>query len=784
MKRLLASLCLLPVLGAYAVDTESMHVLRARDLAVGFGANGEVVSLREAGGFEYAAPTGMPLFEAILQSDGGHWSKNTSRDAASCRVVPEGEGLRQTLRFAYEDFVAEGVGVTVVASADSSQDGITFRYETALPAGWSFTEVTCPYLLLRPSLGADRADDRLLLPIVDGILLNDVAIRKRKKLVSRYPGQTSMQWMSWYDGEHGLGVAMKDPDGHPKWVGYEYREGDVMHLKWSVLFPKEHVPTFASPPFEVVHTRGSWQDMAGRYRAWALQQPWAVKRRRQEMEHRLPWLSRLDLGLEFDARPQGCGQWLLKPEDVSRYIRSHKEGVGAENVLLIIRNFEKHGFYIMPDALPFMPALRTACEQTHREGDHTFAMAAMLKWATARQEYRTDHYHVLPYSGQEYYRANGGPEATAVSWDGKPVMRKGSASWDPDHARLCVGTAYAEEYVTTFAEALAEAGVDVLEWDQMNGGGAPWCYSDSHGHPVGQGKWQTDATHRLFRLSREAGRRHNPDFCLSIEDPCEYWLDVVDIPTKRPVFRCTWPGAGEGSITVPAFAYVYRPLCPLIDIDAPCPPNWSVTDLPAERREAMSGWHRYTSATGVEMLGQLAAIRENRHATARVETVSSFLYGSVPVVHVPAWMHQAGYAGTDSYVMPTHRTIDPEHHRMLRNVLAIATGPGREYLDRGEMVEVRNVMTDVVKAVETRGDQRVEKRLPRVLACAYRLSGRLAWFIANVSPEPAEVDVRAVLAVKQRAASASWLNGVAQELPVNLREPCTVPGLSVFMLEP
>ena len=783
MRLRLALLWLLPCLVSRPAATASPPVLRARDLTVGFGENGDIVSLRDRGGFEYAAPGGMPLFEAILQSDAGHWSKNTARDATSCRVVPEEGGDRRTLRFVYEDFVTNGVHVTVVVSGDFSRDGLSFRLETVMPAGWTFTEITCPYLLLRAALGPDTSDDHLLLPIVDGILLNDVAIRNRKKLVSRYPGQTSMQWMSWYDAAHGLGLAMKDSDGHPKWVGYEYREGDAIHLKWSMLFPKKHVAAFGSPTFEIVHTRGSWQDMAGRYRTWALQQPWVVERHEQELERRASWLSRLDLGLEFDARPQGCGQWLVKPEDVGSYIRSHREGLGAKSVLLVIRNFERHGFYIMPDALPFVPALRTACEQAHRGGDHTFAMTAMLKWATRREEFKTNHYHVLPYTGEDYYRASGGPEATAVSWDGKPVMRKGSASWDPDHARLCVGTAYAEEYVTAFAKELAQAGVDVLEWDQMNGGGATPCYSDRHGHPVGQGKWQTDATHRLFRLSREAGREHNPDFCLSIEDPCEYWLDVVDIPTKRHVFRCTWPGAGKGSITVPAFAYVYRPVCPLIDIDAPCPPNWSVTDLPAGRREAMSGWHRYTSATGIEMLGQLAAIRENRHATARVETVSSLLYGSVPVVHVPAWMHQAGYSGTDSYVMPTHRTIDPEHHRMLRNVLAVATGPGRGVLDHGEMVAARNISTpDPVIALEIRGEQKVEKELPRIIACAYSLNGRVAWFIANVTPQPAEVDVAGILAETQGTISRAWLNGEGVD-PAPRGAQYVLPELSVLMLE-
>ena len=100
------------------------------------------------------------------------------------------------------------------------------------------------------------------------------------------------------------------------------------------------------------------------------------------------------------------------------------------------------------------------------------------------------------------------------------------------------------------------------------------------------------------------------------------------------------------------------------------------------------------------------------------------------------------------------------------------------------MTAVVNVMTDPWIAIESRGEQKVEKKLPRVLACVYRHGDRHVWFVANVDETPVAVDLGEIVAhgepnARPRTAS---LNGAKLLAPPDLGEPHRLPALSVLML--
>jgi hypothetical protein len=56
-----------------------------------------------------------------------------------------------------------------------------------------------------------------------------------------------------------------------------------------------------------------------------------------------------------------------------------------------------------------------------------------------------------------------------------------------------------KELMNKEVQSMVDAGLDYVQiLDQNHGGNACFCYSDKHGHPVGQGAWQVDAVRDLL----------------------------------------------------------------------------------------------------------------------------------------------------------------------------------------------------------------------------------------------------------------------------------------------
>ena len=141
----------------------------------------------------------------------------------------------------------------------------------------------------------------------------------------------------------------------------------------------------------------------------------------------------------------------------------------------------------------------------------------------------------------------------AMDQNGLPIMDAEVESWDGLHGYACIGTPQAREQIYGASLRLIhDYGVQVSQADQVLDGGTPECYNPAHGHPLGKGKWQSEALNRIYSDTRKDGKMFDPDFVLSQEWPGELFIQNLDLYHGRNYDQ------PRGILGVPLFSYLYH----------------------------------------------------------------------------------------------------------------------------------------------------------------------------------------------------------------------------------
>ncbi|MBM3477133.1 MAG: hypothetical protein FJX75_28020 [Armatimonadetes bacterium] len=616
---------------------------------------------------------------------------------------------------------------------------LRFRIEVANRSDRDLEQVIFPLLRVKRPLGESSDDDELFVPGGDGYVARPEAMERQRWQRRSYPGTASMQFSAYYDDRCGLGVRCEDAEGEPKLLGGSVGD-DFVDLSVWFRRPSVRQSTYRSPWVSVGHTQGSWTGAAEDYRWWAREQWWAKAKRGDEATPK--WLRDSPLVLSADFRPLGNGRMFVPLERVTELARQWQSALGADNILVEWRNWEHEGYYTSPFYFPLYPSPEKVAEvlgDLRRAGYHSQAMVAGLKWMVSREAFHTPHYNVLAYDGRQAFEEQG-KSACVVGRDGQVLVDKAYFTWDGDHAYMCPATEFTREHFRNAARVLAQAGFDLFEFDQMNGGSCPPCYSTQHGHPPGEGTWTRKAIAELMRITREEGRRHNPDFAISMEDPGELYLPRLDTHISRANDVIGWPAVGPGSEVVPAFAYVYGDLVPStnVDIQHTCRPD------------------------------DLVLLR----------TAREFIFGAGLSTQLTPWQVLADY-GEDN-LFPTPEKMDKDQLTLLRNCVRTHDGPLRPYLNSGRMLvaRLRGIPTVTMKTQHQTGTKSEEATItsPAVLRSAWALPWRGAHVFVN--PTTRSIEVTEELFYK---ATRFYLNGEPTEPFAPHR--FTIPPLSTMMAE-
>jgi hypothetical protein len=615
------------------VKESCMEIIGGRTKATFDVSTGALLSLRDTKtGREYRVRGAGPLFRVALVNDRRESTVITGAQAGEVSVTKGEDG---SLSLSFSKFATAKLVVRCDIRADvddSLRWRIAVKNGTKLAIQW----VEYPLLPCPTHLGRSSEDDRLLLSICDGNLLEQPEVNLPPDYAWRdYPGALSMQLTYYYDPEGGLYVATYDSQANPKQLGAR-RRGSTVDLTPQHLVPEIPGADYVMS-YDVVTAAmdGDWQSAAMRYREWASRQPWCSRSVAGRAD--IPdWLKggaffyaiSLRQGREAASNPR-LGYY---PQVVEN-MRSWSHALKSPAVAMLMA-WEKLGAWIGPDYLPPYGGddqFRQTCDALRQDGNRAMVYLSGLHWVlekTTDVDTPLDTREEFARSGERYASTN---EDGSVYTSGVPGVFIGR------YALACFATPLARHMLYDPAGGLQDLGVSAVQADQLVGGGGPACYQTAHGHPAGKGPWQAERLRALFDEIRHTLKQRNPDFVWSMEEPGEYFLQSLDCYHARNYLEQEWPRNGRGIRGVPLFTFVY---------------------------------HRYVTAYG----GDSAPMPRRRRPLDLRSHGVNFVTGQFP----------AGAVWGDWAMNP--KELDPGILRLLKESLKLHRGVGHPYLVLGEMM--------------------------------------------------------------------------------------------------
>ncbi|BBO85868.1 hypothetical protein DSCO28_64340 [Desulfosarcina ovata subsp. sediminis] len=285
----------------------------------------------------------------------------------------------------------------------------------------------------------------------------------------------------------------------------------------------------------------SWYDAADLYKKWAEKQEWA----RETLSERndIPkWFKNGTAILDYPIRKRaGRGVHEQIPQLATNY--SNDLGV---TVTARPRGWEKHGNWIGPDIFPAYQEKRfsASVNSIKNHGGRLFLYLEGYQWMLNEPNYQ--------YDGRDYFRKHCGDCAVQRMNGEYTFSNKGRV-----YAQGCRTTETAQEALYRNALKCVELGADALQIEVVGGGGQP-CYNPKHDHPPGYGKWIYERFADLLQRVRTDGRKINPELALSIEEPCELYIPLLDAYNGRDFRELRWPRHIPHSRGIPLFTYIYH----------------------------------------------------------------------------------------------------------------------------------------------------------------------------------------------------------------------------------
>ena len=652
---------------------------------------GDLVSLRLDAAELLAAPSRAWLLR--LTQPGDRSSRWLDPGSASRVRVGETAGT-VTVEAQFDE---PKLSVTTVWRASDGK--LTCETRLTNNSGQIAESVTAPMLRLRSALAGDAAGTRLFMPGGDGYLVSREGWRARPWNGRDYPGHASMQFMALLGGGLGLSLQTRDAEAQPKAFEAPYdSEHDWLEMRVTHRLPFVPDQSANLPAATLLPCDGTWQSAASSYRDWARGQAWAKPKRGADAPP--AWLDEGLITLGGSLRPLGLGKRAVELDQWPHVVSELRTATGAPNVMLDLREWEHDGIYTSPFYFPLYPSddgLKTLLAGAKAAGARATAMVSGLQWMIQREAYTTRTYTVTAFDGRQRFEAEGRP-VCIVGRDGQVQIDAPGFNWDGTKARMCPAHSFTQAHFVEAAQRLAEAGFDLFELDQMNGGGCPTCYSTAHGHPPGPGRWQQEAITRFVAAARAAGRRLRPDFATSLEDPSEQLLPYLDSYISRAANLGEWPANGQGSEVVPAFAFVYGPLARPLAIDI----QHSVTPDPYQL----------------------------------VLTARAFAAGCLPTTNLGVYGIVYKYGEDD--LLPSAAKLDADQRQLLTAVTRARCGALSEFVNRGVMqaVEPPPLAPVTIEYPVWEKDRQVTRQLttPPVLANCWSLpDGRRALALVNLT---------------------------------------------------
>lgn len=645
-----------------------------------------------------------PAFVVQALDARGEYIRFTSRDARSVAVaVTETSGARTlTMRFRNLGGLDLSVVATVTASArlPGSRWGITVRNG----AGMRITDVQYPFVVMRYDLHGT-----VLLPFYAGREIVDPAPEKlppdqpaafqfspENGDSSHYPGGLFAQFTAFYNERAGLYMACEDAEANVKLLKAVHREPGIRlglaHVgDWPVRGERTLEYAIVLRGF-----KGGWQDAADLYREWSLKQAWGTPlSRRTDVPAWLadsPAYITLRLQGELDIGPVFPVKEFLPHAKMLPLLDRLARKINAP-LVAVLMSWERGGPWVYPDCFP--PAggeasLARFIREVRRRGWRAGSFCNGTRWVT--------EHAWNGYDGRADFKAKRGAAGVCRTPRGELWAEAWDKSWRPSYA-CCLGAAPTRRLASDFVERLIGWGMESIQFFDQNMGAATFpCFSERHGHPAGPGKWMAGRMRDIMAaFRRSAGRAGAGEVMHSTEGPCnETCLSLF----QQCDVRVIPPGHTSDYAFMPLYHYLY---------------------------------HECITLQGGMGVGPEPHHLETRNACNAVlgEIPGAVMTGDGSLLNKDTgnWARWAPKVGSDAAAVA-----------MLRSVLALRRGPGRDFLVYGRML--RPAAVDGVPLVTWEREARMN-RIPALFHAAWQApDGRAGVVLANWTDKPVRTALR------------------------------------------
>ena len=526
------------------VETARLRVELRDDL------NGFIAITDKQTGRNYASAetNALGLYRLHVEQTPVLGSDITSLDAMRRNVTKLPNGLE--LQFEH----GERVPLKVVLRATIAADGAAIQWTCRVQNNGKepVTAVEFPRVNCTVQLGDSAGDDGIVYPLHEGVLLAAPAwkMADRGGCDNIYPGQLSAQFLYFFDPAGGFYCAAQDGEGHTKTISVK-RMGKSL-----LLGITHHAPRVATANLEIPYPivwacgGGRWEDGAEIYRAWAERQPWCAQKL---VARSVPaWLKRANVFLNFTVT-----QFTNAAAADQMFARYHE--FFQTPVVACGFGWEKYGTWIGPDFFPPVNGEDYYVDLAKRlaqRGDHAQVFTSGFRWGVRKpvSENVKQPRKYTNYDGMEKFRKEG-QAATACDASGKLIFKQ--PAW-ADNYTLCTGSEQACKILAECFEHVYRWGVAGVDLDQNIGGEVSECFNREHGHPLGRGVWQYQAMRQFLEGIQQRGKAMNPESFVGVEEPCEAYLQLIDVYHGRIFADTRWPVSGPGAVAIPLYLYLYH----------------------------------------------------------------------------------------------------------------------------------------------------------------------------------------------------------------------------------
>lgn len=454
----------------------------------------------------FIRPEGIHNLWEVAFRQGAQEALLTNKDeqCTNTRIVILADGTqRAILEWVEVDWWREKGALTIRVTVDLPRDcgiaqwHITVENNSTLWGVWS---VKFPYLDGFPRPG----EYDLARPFANSGYLykNNV-----EKVSSVYPGNGwSMQFLSMNAGNNGIYWAALDPYSQRKdFSVVPGQESYFLHFTENMGVPGSDYPDFYPIAFGVY--RGGWLEACKIYRQWALKQIWTEKGSMSQRDKTPDMIKNMGIWMQ-SGWSFGTGDGTLDEMNSPFY-----NALEYTNVPMGIHWYNWHQNRFDKDYPHYFPTMPGFRERVMGLVDKGICVMPYINAMIIDYDL-VDIEKYKPYLVRD--------EAGGVSMN---IWGKGSGRtvW------VCPYPDFWKEKVVSLVDSLTGYyGVNGVYLDCVGSARPYFCFDQSHGHPLGGGRWWIDSYREMLERIQDVAHSKGRNVVITTEHTAEPWMNGLD----------------------------------------------------------------------------------------------------------------------------------------------------------------------------------------------------------------------------------------------------------------